>query len=107
MLNLKKWISKVTSLMTNYVIRERVMIASGLTIPANSILGATQTVSAAKDGYAPLGIVGTISNNNQIAFMRCEISLAGTIYARVANLSSSQITGVSIQCDVLYRRLGG
>lgn len=85
--------------------RENVAIASNLTIPANAVLAATQSVNATKSGYRPLGIVGTMSNNNQVNFLRYEITQGGIIYARVSNPTSSQITGVSITAIVLYERL--
>ena len=85
--------------------REEIQIASNLTIAANAVLGATQSVNAAKDGYRPLAIASTKSNSNQINVMRCEINDRGVIYARVSNLSSTQITGVTLSAIVLYEKL--
>lgn len=87
------------------LVRENVTIASNLTIAANAVLGTTQSIDASKDGYRPLAIASTSSNNNTLNFLRCEITQSGMIYARVSNLSSSQITGVSITATVLYEKL--
>lgn len=85
--------------------RETVTIATDLTINANAILPNTQSINASKSGYRPLGIVSTISNNNSLNVLRCEINNSGMIYARVSNLSSQQITGVSLSAVVLYEKL--
>lgn len=85
---------------------ETLTIATGLTIGANAVLGTTQSVDASKNGYRPLAIASTLSNNNSLNFLRCEINANdGKIYARVSNPTSSQITGVSISATVLYEKL--
>lgn len=84
---------------------DTVRLSTGMTIAANSVASNTQSVNCAKDGYSVIGIVGIESNNNYVNILRANVTSTGQIYARVSNLSSSQITGVNIDVKVLYERM--
>lgn len=87
----------------NRLIMERVTVASGLSISANSVLATTQSATVSKSGYSPIGLVGTAANNNSVIIMRAEINSSGTIYMRLSNPTSSAISSVTVYAYVLWQ----
>lgn len=92
----------VSTIKNKALVKERFTVASDLTINANSILGTTQSATATKSGYRPIGLVGWGASNNSVNVMYANMNASGTVYMRVSNLSSSQLTGVSLTADVLF-----
>ena len=105
MLDVKKLLTKIMSKLPSIIVAT--VSTGSFNIAANNVI--ETTVSIAKTGYTPLGIMGYNITGSGVSFcFPYHLYLDGnTVHYAFRNRNTSQATGVVLKLYVLYIKWGG
>lgn len=94
-------VTSINGILDDLVYTEDVILASNLTVNANSNIDTAHKTLTPKSGYTPIMVTNQNTYNGAISLWYCHI-IGNTIDWRVHNHSSNKATGLSITVSVLY-----